>query len=92
MTRAELEKQYRTVKGRIVTRGKFEAEMIYVPYLWTLAMEGRRASSEEWRGDGLFLTLDIEPEDVRQFPELEGFRSVEMYEDDAGFVTCTVRP
>ena len=36
--------------------------------------------------------LKIEPDDVEQFPELDGFRSVELFEDDNGFVYCEVRP
>jgi len=90
MTRYELESAYKVEGNRIVSPGKFESENIWCPYFWEAALDG--GASEEWHGDGLKLTVEIEPEDVKQFPELEGFRSVEMYEDGLGFVYCEVRP
>lgn len=89
MTRTELEQQYRVKGTWVVSPGKFEGEDIWAPYFWDIAMDG--GAAEEWRGDGVVYTVGIDPEDLQQFPELAGFRSVELYEDGDGFVSCTVR-
>jgi hypothetical protein len=91
MTRAELEREYRVEGNRIISPGKFNHENIWAPYFWEFYLNGE--TDEEYDDDGRLVTrCEIFPDDVREFPELEGFRIVEMYENDDGFVFCEVRP
>ena len=69
-------------KGMIISPGKFQGEMIYVPYYWEAFLSG-------WadRDDGKVLGFDITPEDRAIFGlMLKGRRTVRLYERDDGFV------
>jgi len=92
MTRAELEATYRVQGNRIVSPGKFEAENIWAPYFWDAAMDGGAEEITTPHNPHPVSRMKVEPDDVRQFPELEGFGAVELFEDDNGFVYCEVRP
>lgn len=81
MTRAEIEATYKIVNGRIASPGKFEGEMIYVPFFWEAFLNGRAD-----RDDGTVLGFDVTAEDKAEFPELKGRRSVRLVERDDGFV------
>ena len=91
MTRAELEGTYKVQGNRIVSPGKFESENIWAPYFWDVAMEGG-VEMEFDDGRGVVIVVGINSGDVEQFPELDGFGIVELFEDDNGFVYCEVRP
>jgi hypothetical protein len=82
MTRAEFEKDYTVENGRITSPGKFEGQMIYVPYFWDAYLNGMAD-----RNDGTTLGFDIASEDREQFPEL-GMRrrTVRLQETGQGFV------
>ena len=88
MTRYELEQTYKVQGNRIVSPGKFESENIWAPYFWDIAMEN--GGKCEFN-DKLVTLIAIVADDVQQFPELDGFRAVELFEDDNGFVYCEVR-
>ncbi len=92
MTRAELEQTYTVQGNRIVSPGKFEAENIWAPYFWDVAMDGGAEEITTPHNPHPISRMTIEPEDVRQFPELKGFGTVELFEDGNGFVYCEVRP
>ena len=76
MTRAELEGTYKVQGNRIVSPGKFESENIWAPYFWDAAMEGGAEEISTPCNPYPVSRLKIEPDDVEQFPELDGFRSV----------------
>ena len=40
MTRQEIESSYKIENGRIRSPGKFEGEMIYVPFYWNVFLDG----------------------------------------------------
>src|SRR3954451_2062285 len=92
MTRAELESTYKVQGNRIVSPGKFEAENIWCPHFWDVAMDGGGEEITTPHCPFPVSRVPIEPEDVAQFPELEGFSNVELFEDDNGFVFCEARP
>jgi hypothetical protein len=82
MTRTEILAQYQVGSdGVIRSPGKFEGEMLYVPFYWDIAMNG--FANED---DGEVFTFLIEPEDKAIFPELNDRRSLRLYESDLGFV------
>ena len=91
MTRYELEQTYKVQGNRIVSPGKFELENIWAPYFWDIAMEGGAEEITTPHNPHPVSRVPIEPDDVQQFPELDGFRAVELFEDDNGFVYCEVR-
>lgn len=68
--------------GRIVDPGKFEGEMIYVPYYWALGLAGFADHD-----DGRVFRFNITQEDRVLFPELPKHRRVlRLSESDSGFV------
>ena len=76
---------YATQAGPITTPGKFEGEMIYVPYFWDLALGGFAD-----RDNGKVYGFDITKEDRALFPEIpKRQRTVKLVERSDGFV-CEV--
>jgi hypothetical protein len=85
MTRYGIVRKYNVGEdGRIRRPGKFEGEMLYVPYFWDVYLNGFAD-----RDDGKVLGFDILPEDKAIFPELKKRRTVKLVETDNGFV-CEV--
>lgn len=85
MTREEIEKSYNVVNGRICSPGKFEGEMLYVPFFWDVFLNGFCN-----RDDGEVVSFYLEPEDRVMFPELGKRRRVlKLIERSDGFV-CEV--
>ena len=88
MTRKEIEKMYDVNEQGIITSpGKFEGEMIYIPYYWDMALEGF-SDDTLWDDDVQIDRFVIGTEDTREFPELQGFQAyvIELWELDNGFV------
>ena len=82
MTRQEIMEMYDVnEQGVIKSPGKFEGEMLYVPYFWDLGLEGDYDFDE----DGVF-GFEISTEDIAQFPELAGVKVLLLEESDTGFV------
>ena len=67
--------------GRIRSPGKFEGEMIYVPYFWDAFLNGCADSD-----NGKVLGFNVTADDKAMFPELKRKRVVKLYERDDGFV------
>ena len=83
VSRADVEKEYEVDGAGIIrSPGKFEAEMLYVPYLWEQVLGG----DGEDMGDQTYLR--IEEEDREEFPELQDVTGVFLHTDDFGFVHC----
>jgi hypothetical protein len=86
MTRQEIETSYQINKQGIITSpGKFEGEMLYVPYFWDAYLNGLVDDD-----DGGVLTFLVDGEDRAMFPELGNATKVHLESDDAGFVYCGV--
>ena len=85
VTRKEIEKDYSVDSGVIQSPGKFEAEMLYVPYFWDKALNG--LAEEDENGDFIF---DVGDEDRKEFPELKDVVSISLWSDENGFVYCEV--
>jgi hypothetical protein len=81
MTREEIKNQYVVSESRIISPGKFEGEMVYVPHYWDVFLNGFAD-----RDNGNVLGFDVTAEDKIQFPELKRRRTVKLYERSDGFV------
>ena len=82
MSRREIANQYKVNKhGIICSPGKFEGEMLYVPYFWDMGLSGMAD-----RDDGKVWGFDLTRDDHAEFPELGRKRTVKLYERDDGFV------
>ena len=85
MTREEVLENYDVDESsRIKSPGKFEGEMLYVPAMWEWVMEGW---ADEHHDDVNSVSVQVMPEDEKEFPELRTRTSVRMYETEQGFVT-----
>lgn len=85
--RQEIERDYEIEDGRITSPGKFEGEMVYAPYFWETGLEG--GPDDVRFDDGIQVDIFYPDEqDLKQFPELEGVKSVEVWERFDGFVYC----
>lgn len=81
----EIRDSYRTHPGSggvIASPGKFEGEMIYVPYFWQMYLEG--GADDEVNG---VLKFRVTDEDRALFPEIPKRQKwVRLWEDSVGFV------
>jgi hypothetical protein len=64
--------------GYINDAGKYEGEMLYVPYLWESG-DGQETDEREF-------TFIITDSDRHQFPELNGVDIVRLYMSESGFI------
>lgn len=84
MTREEILNEYKVdASGRIQSPGKFEGEMLYVPYFYVWIGEGYGDGGHE---DGFM--FGVSDTDRLLFPELKDTKAITLYEDDQGFVTA----
>ena len=82
MTRIEIETEYKVNEmGIIVSPGKFEGEMVYIPHFWAIYLDGGAD-----RDNGETLGFDVTAEDKAQFPELKRRKTVKLYVSNDGFV------
>lgn len=86
MNREEITEHYHVSPfGIILTPGKFEAEMLYVPYFWELGLDG--AWTEDV--DGVYFFI-IDADDRAKFPELGEAYGIAITANDSGFVSGTL--
>lgn len=71
--------------GIITSPGKFEGNMLYVPFFYDLWIEGW-ADDEGYDDNIPFAIFYITDEDIEHFPELRGIKRIEMWKDEYGFV------
>lgn len=87
MTRKEIESMYQTYHGVITSPGKFENEPSYVPYFYDLYLNGMDDSSYIDDDDGIYYSeFDVNNDDLKEFPELEGAEKVIIWESEQGFI------
>lgn len=95
MTRDEILKEYDVAPGNppiIKSLGKFEAEPIWAPYFWGMAMEMGAENEYENEAGEIVSWFVIDELDVKEFPELEDFVGKRIYlrESESGFVFSTI--
>jgi hypothetical protein len=84
-TREEIIHTYRVdANGVIRNLGKFEAEMLYVPYFWDSGMNG---FADEDISNVWFFRVDAD--DRRKFPEIGDIYGLSLWESEQGFVYCS---
>lgn len=76
--------------GTINTPGKFEGEMLYVPYFWDMVMDG--GGDTQYDGDTPIDYFEVTTDDIRLFPELDGTKRIAVWESDSGFVNSELDP
>ena len=83
MNRQDISKNYDVSdSGRIKSPGKFEGEMLYIPYFYDISLNGFFNPNRNE-----IFSIPIEKEDREQFPEIPKHkRRIRFYERDDGFV------
>lgn len=82
MTREEIVRLYNPDSDGIIRQpGKFESEMLYVPYFWDMSLEG---GAEYDFGRTQFFKID--ETDRANFPELGSYYGIGLEETSQGFV------
>lgn len=84
LTRKDIENEYDVDEyGMIKDLGKFEGEMLYVPYFYDMYMDG---FYDEQGDDWVF--FEISDDDRKQFPELEKKdKGIVLWFSEQGFVS-----
>jgi hypothetical protein len=83
LTREDILAQYDVDEsGRIRDPGKFEGEMLYVPYFYGFYLNGL-FDDEDDTGKLVFYVTE---EDRKEFPELKNRKIIRLYETQQGFV------
>ena len=79
--------------GIIISLGKFEGEMLYVPYLWDAVLNGFGEDEFADGEDGELVAsyIEITDYDRAKFPELGNALEARLSEDSQGFVWCETR-
>lgn len=86
MNRNEIQASYKINKDGVITSlGKFEREMIYVPYYWDCALSGMFAEDV----NGVFF-VPLDKDDYLMFPELDNAYGIAVEESEQGFVSATL--
>jgi hypothetical protein len=87
MTRLDILSNYEVNNAGVITSpGKFEGQMLYLPFFWDVFLNGFADDD-----NGNKITILISPEDIKMFPEIIGWRGcgkimVQFRETDQGFV------
>lgn len=92
MTRNEVLSDYAAENGMIRSPGKFEGEMIYVPALWDIAMNGfsdaEYCDCEELCDCTAAEIIEVDDDFATEFPEVGDARRFRLMEDGNGFIYC----
>jgi len=74
-------------QGIIRSPGKFEGQPIYVPYYWSLTLEGCADRNSGPGGEVGVAGFDVTSKDRELFPEIpRNRRTIWLEEDEQGFV------
>jgi len=82
--RQALELQYTTQHGTIISPGKFQGEGLYVPFFWELGLSGFADADEG--SEFIFTLADALGRRFPEWPELDAFHYITLWEDHEGFV------
>lgn len=84
--RADVQMRYDVDEsGRIRSPGRFEASMIFVPYLWE---QYKNRDHTELEGGEIY--IKVTEEDKKLFPELNAATGAYLLKDDFGYIQCYV--
>lgn len=79
--RKKIEKDYNVDKnGMIRTPGKFEGEPWFAPLFYSYMLDGDGTWDED------IIVFDITAADIKEVPELKGFKRLRLAESEQGFV------
>jgi hypothetical protein len=78
MIRQDIEQQFTVCHGFIVSDGRYHGQPVFIPYYWAAVVEGAGADRQS-QGRYYF---DVILDDLLEFPELKGVRTVELWRDD----------
>lgn len=93
MTRAEVLLDFKIdERSVILTKGMFEAEMIYAPYFHAKIMAGEGDEVVDPGGNGYSTFFEVTEEDRAEFPELVDVKRVECFQSTDGFFYCVTEP
>jgi hypothetical protein len=85
MTRQHiLDNYFVSQQGIIQSPGKFEGQMLYVPYFWEKCLDGQ----SDIDIDNVY-GIEVLNADTAEFPELEGINTLALEESESGFVSAT---
>lgn len=91
MTRQEIMRTWKVDQyGIIRSPGKFEGEVLYAPHYYELMMDGMGETSFSDEHEMEKTVFQITADDTAEFPELGNGKTVELYEDESGFIYCHV--
>lgn len=91
MNKTEIAEQYNINEhGVITSSGKFEGEMYYAVNFWGCALDGFCDRDEVLEDGTIVAIFDLDAQDYKDYPELEGNTILSIWENDNGFVFCTV--
>lgn len=87
MTRQDILDHYKVDShGVIRSPGKFEGEMLYIPYFWEVGLDGLADDDIEVGNDNVEWIFEITDDDRAMFPELGKTTVLKLWESDQGFV------
>lgn len=93
MPRADIEVEHTIINGIIRSPGKFEGSPVYVPYFWTLGLDGGDDDREGGlEGEPYVSIFHITDEERMLWPELTGVTQLRLWEDEVGFVHHRIIP
>jgi len=72
--------------GIITSPGKFEGEMLYMPYFYEMMLCGMDDAVVYDGRQLLYSVFEVFDEDLQLFPELEGRTEIRLAENDQGFI------
>lgn len=87
MTRDDILRDYKVDSHGVIRRpGKFEGEMLYIPYFWEVGLDGLADDDIEVGNDNVEWIFEITDDDRAMFPELGKTTVLKLWESDQGFV------
>jgi len=84
----EIRNEYTVKDGIIQDCGKFEGEPIHTVYFYDLVMDGAQDDTIYDEYDDAIDVFDLTREDYEMFPELVGYKQIQIAESEQGFVHC----
>ena len=88
MTTEEIRNEYEVRNGIIVSPGKFEGEPIHTVYFYDLVMDSCQDDTIYDEYDDTIDVFNLTPERHEMFPELVGYKQIQIAESEQGFVHC----
>ena len=75
-------------RGIIVSSGKFEGEMLYVPHYWDIIQVSGQSETLYWADETESYIIELDESDWNTWHDLDGAYALHINEDSQGFVSC----